>query len=154
MNNTLLGRNDFTLYQEGGKLMSGDFIINAKSDEDSLQEGGTGTGAGSDSGPGSESSDILKNLAMPLYYFSQKGGKKGQKIHNYAESEPENTPIIDNNIFDKLLGMIQFKGSESESESPSGSKKVVKKRGTRKHIDNPKQKNGKKSRKFREKNKL
>lgn len=147
MNNTLLGGNDFTLYQEGGKLMSGDFIINAKSDADSLQEGGTGSESVSDS----ESSNILKNLAMPLYYFSQKGGKKGQKIHNYAESEPENTPTIDNNIFDKLLAMIQFKEG-SENESSTGSKKVVKNRGTRKHIDNPKQKKGKKSRKLKEKN--
>jgi hypothetical protein len=149
MNNTILGGNDFTLYQQGGKLMSGDFVINtnldSESNSNSLQEGGTGT----DSASASASSNILKNLAMPLYYFSQKGGKKGQKIHNYAESEPENAPVIDDNIFDKLLKMIEYKeGPDSSSDS----KKVLKKRGTRKHIDNPKQKTGKKSRKFREKN--
>lgn len=111
-----LSKNDFTLYQEEGKLMSGGFQINTS--DSSVQKGG---GYG----------DLLDNLSMPLYYFSQHGGGK-KNNHNYEESTHEDTPIIDNELFDKLLGLVKYK-----SEKNLKREKVIKKKGTRKHIDNP-----------------
>ena len=111
-----LSKNDFTLYQEGGKLMSGGFQINTS--DSSVQKGG---GYG----------DLLDNLSMPLYYFSQHGGGK-KNNHNYEESTPQDTPIIDNELFDKLLGLVKY-----NSQKDLKREKVIKKRGTRKHIDNP-----------------
>ena len=111
-----LSKNDFTLYQEEGKLMSGGFQINTS--DSSVQKGG---GYG----------DLLDNLSMPLYYFSQHGGGK-KNNHNYEESTHEDTPIIDNELFDKLLGLVKY-----NSQKDLKREKVIKKKGTRKHIDNP-----------------
>ena len=113
-----LSKNDFTLYQEGGKLMSGGFQINT-SDSSMVQKGG---GYG----------DLLDNLSMPLYYFSQHGGGGKKNNHKYEESNPEDTPIIDNDLFDKLLNLVKY-----NSKKDLKREKVTKKRGTRKHIDNP-----------------
>jgi hypothetical protein len=121
---TTLSNDDFTLYQEDGKLMSGGFEINTS--DSSVQKGG--------------GYDLLDNLAMPLYYFTQHGGKKNN--HKYEESTPENVPIIENDLFDKLLNLVEYK-----NEKESKREKVLKKRGTKKHIDNPKPKSVKKSRK-------
>ena len=82
-----LSKNDFTLYQEGGKLMSGGFQINT--------------------------SDLLDNLSMPLYYFSQHGGGGKKNNHKYEESTPQDTPIIDNELFDKLLNLVKYKSEKN-----------------------------------------
>ena len=73
---------------------------------------------------------------MPLYYFSQHGGGGKKNNHKYEESTPQDTPIIDNELFDKLLNLVKYK-----SEKNLKREKVIKKRGTRKHIDNPGPKN-------------
>ena len=135
MTSALLEPQDFTLYQEGGKLMSGGFNIG--SNAEGMQEGG-------DSGSGSS---VLDNLAMPLYYFSQGGGKNKKKnLHNYAESDPESNGVINNDLYDKLLGIIEHK-EEKQPKKEEKREKVLKKRGTRKHLDNPKPKNRKKTKK-------
>ena len=115
---SLLEGSDFTLYQSGGKLMSGDFQIN--------QNNQTGGG-----------SDLLQDLAMPLYYFS-KGGKK--KYHKYDEHKEDECKVIDNELFDKLLKMVEYKDEKNDKRE-----NINKKRGTRKHKDIPIKK--KKSRK-------
>jgi hypothetical protein len=133
MTSALLEAQDFTLYQEGGKLMSGGF--NIETAVEGIQEGGN---------PGPS---LLDNLAMPLYYFSQNGGKNKKKtVHNYAESDPESNGIINNDLYDKLLGLMEYK-EEKQPKKEEKREKVLKKRGTRRHVDNPKPKNGKKSRK-------
>jgi hypothetical protein len=114
---TLLEGSDFTLYQSGGKLMSGDFEIN--------QNGGD--------------SDLLKNLAIPLYYFS-KGGKKN--YHKYDEPKENEDKIIDNDLFDKLLKMVEHKDEKNEKRE-----NVNKKRGTKKHKDTSSQNKKKKTKK-------
>lgn len=129
---SLLKEEDFTLYQSGGKLMSGGFEINSV--------GGTQEGVGS---------DVLKNLAVPLYYFYKGGSKK--KYHNYAESEIEDSPVIDDNLYDKLLNMMEYKEEKNdENKKEDDERKNIKKnkkRGTKKHFDNKKLKPHKKSKK-------
>jgi hypothetical protein len=135
MTSALLEAQDFTLYQEGGKLMSGGFTIGSSPEGEGMQEGG-------DSGP-----SLLDNLAMPLYYFSQSGGKNKKKnLHNYAESDPESNGVINSDLYEKLLGIMEHK-EEKQPNKEEKREKVLKKRGTRKHLDNPKPKNKKKSRK-------
>ena len=126
---TTLKNDDFTLYQEDSKLMSGGFLIKTSESPSSMQIGGG-------------YNDLLDNLAMPLYYFTQRGGKKNN--HKYEKSTPEDVPIIDNDLFDKLLNLVEYK-----KENNLKREKVIKKRGTKKHIDNsiPKSKSGKKTRK-------
>jgi len=137
MTSALLEAQDFTLYQEGGKLMSGGFTIDSTSNSEGMQEGGE-----SGSGP-----SLLDNLAMPLYYFSQSGGKNKKKnLHNYAESDPESNGVINSDLYEKLLGIMEHK-EEKQPKKDEKREKVLKKRGTRKHVDNPKPKNRKKSRK-------
>jgi len=138
MTSALLEAQDFTLYQEGGKLMSGGFTIGSNSEGEGIQEGG-------DSGSGSS---VLDNLAMPLYYFSQGGKNKKKTLHNYAESDPESNGVINNDLYDKLLGIMEHK-EEKQHKKEEKREKILKKRGTRKHNDNPKPKGGKKSRKFK-----
>jgi hypothetical protein len=126
---TTLSNDDFTLYQEAGKLMSGGFSIKTSESTSSMQIGGG-------------HNDLLDNLAMPLYYFTQRGGKKNN--HKYEKSTPEDVSIIDNDLFDKLLNLVEYK-----KENNLKREKVIKKRGTKKHIDNlnPNSKSGKKTRK-------
>jgi len=128
---TTLTNDDFTLYQEDGKLMSGGFSLKTSDSTSSMQIGGG-------------HNDLLDNLAMPLYYFTQRGGKKNN--HKYEKSTPEDIPIIDNDLFDKLLNLVEYK-----KENNLKREKVIKKGGTKKHIDNPnpnpKSKSGKKTRK-------
>jgi hypothetical protein len=127
-----LSGNDFTLYKEGSKLMSGGFSINT-SNMDHI------------GGSSSQSSNILDHMAMPLYFYSKGGGKKN--YHKYEESHPENAPVIEDNIFDKLLKMVEYKdekeqknqkdeNNEKNKKSPRR-EKINKKRGTKKHIDKP-----------------
>jgi hypothetical protein len=100
--------NDFVMYQSGGKLLSGGFNINV----DGVQSGGG-------------INNLLDSLAIPLYYFSAKGGKKN--YHKYDESNEEDANnIVDPDIYEKLLKMVEV----------DEDKKELKKRGTRKHIDN------------------
>jgi len=135
MTSALLEAQDFTLYQEGGKLMSGGFTIGSNAEGEGIQEGGN------------SGSSHLDNLAMPLYYFSQSGGKNKKKnLHNYAESDPESNGVINSDLYDKLLGIMEHK-EEKQPKKDEKREKVLKKRGTRKHVDNPKPKNRKKSRK-------
>jgi hypothetical protein len=101
-----------------------------------MQEGGN-----SDSG-----SSPLDNLAMPLYYFSQGGKNKKKNLHNYAESDPESNGVINSDLYDKLLGIMEHK-EEKQPKKEEKREKVLKKRGTRKHLDNPKPKNRKKTKK-------
>jgi hypothetical protein len=123
---SLLNPDDFTLYQSGGKLMSGDFEINL----DNQNGGGSGD-------------NLLKNLAMPLYYFSKSGGKK--KYHNYDEEDEQDKKVIDNDIFDKLLKMVEYKADDKNlDKNLDKNVNKIKKRGTRKHKDIIK---GKKTRK-------
>lgn len=111
----LLNSDDFTLYQSGGKLMSGDFeiSINNQSGGEGMSRGGNGN-------------TLLQNLAMPLYYFSKGGSNK--KYHKYDEEEEEEKGVINNDIFDKLLKMVEYKNDEKTDSK-------TKKRGTRKHKD-------------------
>lgn len=119
MSYNLLNSDDFTLYQSGGKLMSGDFEISINN-----QSGGSIEGV-SEGGKGNNS--LLQNLAMPLYYFSKGKGKK--KYHKYDEEEGEEKGVIDNDIFDKLLKMVEYKNDEKTDNNK------IKKRGTKKHKD-------------------
>ena len=122
---SILSQNDFTLYKDGNKLMSGGFSINTNN---ALKGGGS-----------SSASNILDNLAMPLYFFSKGGGKKN--YHKYEESQPENVSVIDDNIFDKLLKMVEYKdgkdGKDGKHEKDGKKDKLIKKRRTKKHIDKP-----------------
>lgn len=121
MNLNLLENKDFTLYQTGGKLMSGDFEINSVN---------SGNQIGGEVG-GEVGTKLLENLALPLYYFSTGGSKKN--YHKYDEDKGEDDKIIDNELFDKLLKMVEYK-DERESEKEEKREKN-KKRGTRKHKD-------------------
>ena len=135
----LLNDQDFTLYQEGGKLMSGGFAIDTNYQGEREEVQGVQEGGSSDPG-----SSLLDNLAMPLYYFSQGGGKNKKKIlHKYEESDPESVPVINSDLYDKLLGLMEYKEDKKDEKR----EKALKKRGTRRHVDNPKPKNRKKSRK-------
>jgi hypothetical protein len=83
---------------------------------------------------------ILQNLI--------KEAKKSSDIKKKStkKSDPESNGVINNDLYDKLLGIMEHK-EEKQPKKDEKSEKVLKKRGTRKHTDNPKPKNRKKSRK-------